>query len=289
MKYFFRSSAFKIILGTVLIISGVILYTSVNPNGNVFSNTISLASSPLQKAMWHVSTSAFDFAYQIEEKEKLKEENESLKKQISELRDTTVDYYNLKHENARFAKYYEFKKSDNSLEFVSASVMGKDPAEIFGDFIIDKGSKSGISLGDTVITENGLVGRVCQVNFNSSRVKTILSPDSKIGVINTRTCDSGVISGETKLSSENLTRMAFIPAQSGMQKGDIIVTSGISGMYPKNLKVGQIKSIEYDNYDSSYYAVMEPFEKIKNIRDVFVITDFQGKGEVKALENPAKP
>lgn len=285
MKYFFRSSAFKIILGTVLIISGVGLYTSSNRNGNIFSNTISFATAPVQKALWYVSTSAFDFAHQIEDKEKLKEENESLKKQISELRDTTVDYYNLKHENARFAKYYEFKKSDNSLKFVSASVVGSDPTELFGDFVIDKGSRAGISMNDTVITENGLVGRVCQVNVSSSRVKTILSPDSKMGVINSRTCDSGVISGEIKLSSENLTRMTFIPAQSAMQKGDIVVTSGTSGMYPKNLKVGQIRSIEYDNYDSSYYAVIEPFEKIKEIRDVFVITDFQGKGEIKYFEN----
>lgn len=272
-------------MGTVLIISGVVLYTSANQNGNFFSNTISFATEPMQKALWYVSTPIFDFAHQIEEKEKLKEENESLKKQISELRDTTVDYQNLKHENARFAKYYEFKKSDNSLKFVSASVVGRDPTEFFGDFIIDKGSRAGITLNDTVITENGLAGRVCQVNVSSSRVKTILSPDSKMGVVNIRTCDSGIISGEIKLSSENLTRMTFIPAQSGMQEGDIIVTSGTSGMYPKNIKVGQIRSIEYDNYNSSYYAVIEPFEKTKEVRDIFVITDFKGKGEVKYFEN----
>lgn len=266
-------------------ISGVILYTSANPNGNVISDAISFATTPMKKALWYVSNSAFDFAYQLEEKEKLKEENESLKKQISELRDTTADYYNVKHENARFAKYYEFKKSDSSLKFVSASVVGKDPTEIFGDFVIDKGSSSGVSVNDTVITENGLVGRVCRVNINSSRVKTVLSPDCKMGVINTRTCDSGVISGEIKLSSENLTRMTFIPAQNGMQSGDIIVTSGVSGMYPKNFKIGQVKSIDYDNYSSSYYAVIEPFEKIKEVRDVFVITGFQGKGEIKLSEN----
>ncbi len=284
MKYFFKSSAFKIILGTVLVISGVILYTSNNQNGNIFSDTVSFATVPMQKALWYVSNSACDFAYQMEEKEKLKEENELLKKQISELRDNTVDYYNLKHENARFAKYYDFKQSDNSLKFVSASVVGKDPTEFFGDFVIDKGSRAGISPGDTVITENGLVGRVSQVNVNSSRVKTVLSPDSKMGVINIRTCDSGIISGSIELSSKNLTRMTFIPAQNGMQKGDMIVTSGISGMYPKNLKIGQLISIEYDNYDSSYFALIEPFEKVKEVRDVFVITDFQGKGEIKSFE-----
>ena len=74
--------------------------------------------------------------------------------------------------------------------------------------------------------------------------------------------------------------MNFIPAQSSMSQGDILVTSGLSGMYPKNLKLGKIRSIEYDDYESSYYAIVEPFENIEKIKDVFVITDFQGKGEI---------
>ena len=99
------------------------------------------------------------------------------------------------------------------------------------------------------------------------------------------TGDSGVISGTAVHAADNLTRMIFIPAQSEMKSGDTVVTSGISGMYPKNLKIGNIKSIEYDSRDSSYYALVEPFENVREIKDVFVVSDFKGKGTVDILKN----
>ena len=266
MKYYFKSNAFKIVCGTILIVLGVLLYSSIDSKNNVITNTCSAIASPFQKCAAYVSDGISGFFGYFEEKDRLKEENASLKREISELRDITVDYHDVKRENARFAKYYDFKKANNSLKFVSASVIG-----------------SGISKGDAVITENGLVGTVCNVSFSSARVKTILSPDSKIGVYDSVTGDSGVISGTVEKAAENLTRMNFIPAQSQMKNGDIVVTGGLSGLYPKNLKIGKISEISYDDYESAYYATLEPFENLKEIKDVFVITDFQGKGEISLL------
>lgn len=283
MKYYFKSNAFKIVCGTILIVLGVLLYSSIDSKNNVITNTCSAIASPFQKCAAYVSDGISGFFGYFEEKDRLKEENASLKREISELRDITVDYHDVKRENARFAKYYDFKKANNSLKFVSASVIGRYPNEFFGDFAIDHGTGSGISKGDAVITENGLVGTVCNVSFSSARVKTILSPDSKIGVYDSVTGDSGVISGTVEKAAENLTRMNFIPAQSQMKNGDIVVTGGLSGLYPKNLKIGKISEISYDDYESAYYATLEPFENLKEIKDVFVITDFQGKGEISLL------
>ena len=277
MKYYFKSNAFKIVCGTALIVLGVLLYSSIDPKNNVVANAFSSAASPFQKCATYVSGGVSGFFEYFEEK------NESLKHELNELRDITADYYDVKREIARFAKYYDFKKANNSLKFVSASVIGRYPNEFFGDFAIDHGSGSGISKGDAVITENGLVGTVCNVSFSSARVKTILSPDSKIGVYDSVTGDSGVISGTVEKAAENLTRMNFIPAQSQMKSGDIVVTGGLSGLYPKNLKIGKISEISYDDYESAYYATLEPFENLKEIKDVFVITDFQGKGEISLL------
>lgn len=285
MKYYFKSNAFKIVCGTVLIVLGILLYSSIDTENNIVRNGFSAVATPFQKCASYVSDGISGTFGYFEQKEKLKAENESLKRQLNELRDITVDYYDVKRENARFAKYYDFKKANNSLKFVSASVIGRYPGEFFGDFAIDHGSDSGISKGDAVITENGLVGTVCDVSFSSSRVKTILSPDSKIGVYDSSTGDSGVISGTVEKASENLTKMNFIPAQSQMKVGDIVVTGGLSGMYPKNLKIGIISEISYDDYEAAYYAVIKPFEDLKEIKDVFVITDFRGKGEISLLES----
>ena len=263
-----------------MIIIGVILYSTVSTEENIFINAVSYISTPLQKSFSNLSNAAHDFDYYFKEKDELKNENEKLKKEISELRDTVIDYYDVKRENARFAKYYEFKNSNKSFQFVSAAVIGSSPGEFLGEFIIDCGSKSGISVNDAVITENGMVGVVSQVNSVSSKVKTILSPKINIGALDSRTGESGIVNGSNEKIRDNLAKMKFISSQSDLKNGDVISTSGLSGMYPKNLKIGKILSVDYDDYESSYYATVEPFENIKDVNYVFVVTDFQGKGEL---------
>lgn len=278
MKKIFKSFAFKMLAFAMLSISVLLFYTFLKPDNNIFSNVLSYSTRPFQKGFWYVSNAISDFTYQFKEKEEFQKEIESLKSEISELRDKIVDYNEIKRENAKFAKYYDFKRENNSLNFVPASVIGMDSFEFFGDFTIDKGSDSGISCNDIVITENGVIGCVYAVNAACSKVRSILSPTVKIGAVDTESNESGVISGFTEIINQNLTRMIFISAQSNIKPGDTIATTGLSGMYPKNLKIGKVKAIDYDSYECSYYAVIEPFENLKHVRDVFVITDFEGKG-----------
>lgn len=288
LKYFFKSTAFGIFLGIFFIVSGIILYTLANPNNNFMYGALGYVVRPLEEACGYIDKHIGDFNHQFLEKENLKEENESLKKQISELRDSIVDYHNIKRENLRFKKFYGIKDADSSIKFVSASVVGRDATEVFGDFMIDQGIEAGISVNDAVITENGLVGKICQANKGSSKVRTILSPDIKMAIINSRTNEDGIISGTLDYAKDNATRMIFIPAQNEMKSGDILATSGISGMYPKNLKVGTVGPVEYDSYENSYYARIEPFENIKKVSDVFVITGFKGKGVVDLPEGDSQ-
>ncbi len=280
MKYFLKSTTFKIFLGIFFIVSGAILYTLASPNDNFVYNIFGSAVYPAQRFCGYIKKYSSDFSHQFEEKEKLKNENEELKRKINELQNNMLDYYDVKRENLRFKKFYGIKDADSAIKFVSASVIGRDATEVFGDFIIDQGTDSGISLNDAVITENGLVGKICQVNKAFSRVRTILSPDIKIAAVNSRTNENGIISGTLDYAKNNLTRMIFIPAQNDMKSGDILSISGISGMYPRNLKIGTVKSIEYDSYENSYYALIDIFENIKKVSDVFVVTDFHGKGLV---------
>ncbi len=278
MKKFFKSFAFKTTVFLILSIAVLVLYTFFKPSSNIFSNILSYSVRPFQKGFWYVSNAISDFNYQFKEKEDFQKEIESLKTEINDLRDKLIDYNEIKRENAKFAKYYEFKRENNSLKFVPASVIGKDSLEFFGNFTIDKGSDSGIACNDIVITENGVIGCVYAVNAACSKVRSILSPTVKIGAVDTESNESGIISGFPEMTNENLTRMIFIPAQSNIKVGDTVATTGLSGMYPKNLKIGKVKSIEYDNHECSYYAIIEPFENLNHVSDVFVVTDFKGKG-----------
>ena len=66
-----------------------------------------------------------------------------------------------------------------------------------------------------------------------------------------------------------------------IKEGDQISTTGIGGMYPENISVGKVKEVKYDKFDTSLYAVIEPYEDIQNVSDVVVITSFDGQGEIE--------
>lgn len=279
MKSFLKRDGLKILMALAFISIGVIILNFTS-GGFEISSAINFLTSPLSKVSDNVAESAKDSIKPQKSSSEYEAEIDKLNTELKKLRTVAIDYYDIKKENAQYLKFYDFKTQNKSLKFISSSVIARNPNELFGGFTLDKGSVAGISINDPVITENGLIGRVTSVSGTSCKVSTILSPNFKAGVIDTRTRDSGVISGNIKDADQNLTGMMYLSAQNSIQPDDIVITSGLGGVYPKNLPVGKVTEIKHDDFDSSFYAVVKPFDDIKNIMDVFIITDFLGKGDI---------
>lgn len=270
---FFSNKKVKIV--TITIVVAVVLMIFGAAGTPILSSGVNF----LTKGLFQVSASA---ASQGEKTyDELKEENNQLKKEAADLRTQLVDYYDLKDENARLWKYYKIKRENPSYEIMPASVINRDSSQDFYSFSIDAGTSSGIHKDDPVITENGLVGFISSVNAVTSKVTTILSPDLQAGAVDKRTKDSGVVAGSALYADENKTTLSKIDANAKIKKDDIITTSGIGGIYPENLIVGKVSEINYDKYDATKYAVVTPYENIKKVTDVVVLTDFKNKGEIK--------
>jgi rod shape-determining protein MreC len=280
----FKNNTFRLFFGVLLVFSGIIFYTHSVPE-NEISCAINCVIIPLEQLSFRLSNAALDLVAKSKKTSELEEKIELLENEVRQLRGKLIDYYDVKKENAQYAKYYDLKKDNSSLKFVSASVVGRDPGDFFKNFVIDRGSTSGISVNDAVITQNGIVGCIFRVNANSSIVRTVLSQDMRLGVIDKESKDSGIIMGNARLAESNLTRMMYIPSQNSIKPGDILVSSGLSGMYPKNLRLGKVVRIDYDNFYASSYAVVEPFENIGTVQQVFVIIYFHGKGEMSSVNS----
>lgn len=214
----------------------------------------------------------------------LKAENEKLKKENAELREQLADYYDVKQENEKLWKYYDLKKQNPSYKIQPATVIMRDANDDFYSFTLDIGTSSGVAVNNPVITENGLVGWVYKADLTTCKVKTILSPDTKAGAVDKQSGDSGIISGSASLCDDNLTSLTKIEENNKIKEGDMIVTSGTGGIYPGNLIIGKVKEIKYNSYDTSRYAIVEPYEDIRKITSAAVITDFDTKGEVKSTQ-----
>lgn len=273
MKEFFASKSFKALVITLVILIAASVVTAAD--NSVLSSGINFLTSFMQTTAAQAANSASQKSY-----DELLQENSELKKENADLRTQLVDYYDVKQENQRLWKYYDLKRENPEYELLPASVIRRDPNDDFYSFTADKGATSGVSVNDIVVTENGLVGWVYQTDATTCKIKTILSPETKSGAIDKQTRDSGVITGSALYCDDNLTTLTKISASNKIKEGDIIVTTGIGGFYPANLVVGKVKELKYDSYDTSLYAVVEPFENIKTVSDIVIITDFTGQGEV---------
>lgn len=203
------------------------------------------------------------------------EENSIMRQQL-------VDYYELKQKNEQFAKALKIQEKNLDLELTPAAVTGRDPADVFGSFTIDLGYLDGVKIDDPVITDKGLVGIVTEVFALSSKVSTILSEDVKAGATAKELRESGVVTGEAEAAASGNVRLDYLDKSSKVQKGTIITTSGSGGVFPKDIIIGKVAYLGSSQTDVSLYAVVEPFEDIKTVTDVFIITNFPGKDEEAA-------
>lgn len=276
MRDFLSTKSAKILIATLAV---VLVLAILGATGNPW---VSSAFNYITKGLSSVTA---NLTHSDKSSDEIKTENERLKQEIADLRTQLVDYYDLQDENARLWKYYKLTKTNPDFEIMPASVIRRDTNEAFYSFTIDAGSSSGICEQDPVITENGVIGFVSSVNATSSKVTTILSPDLQAGAVDKKTGESGVVSGSAVLGEDNKTAFSKIDANAKVKKGDIIVTSGIGGVYPADLILGEVTDIKYDDYDAAKYAVVKSYEDIKSVTDVVVLTDFKNKGEIKKGAN----
>lgn len=274
MKDLVTSKSFKKLICLLGVIALLLTLGAVTEN-NILASIVNGITLPMSEVSAAASEEAAKPNY-----DELYKENEELKEEIAGLRTELADYYNVKQENERLWRYYDLKAENPQYGILPATVVRRDPNDDFYSFTLDKGKTSDVAVGDPVVTENGIIGWIYEVDAYTAKVKTILSPDAKVGVIDTVTRDSGVVSGNVHYADKNLTTMTRISALNNLKEGDIVTTTGISGIYPAGLIVGQVKEIAFDEYDTSMYAVIEPFEDIRSVIDVVVITSFEGQGEI---------
>lgn len=274
MRDLIMSKSFKKLICVLLCLITLMTISTLSGK-SVVSDFLSRFTLGMQQVSASASKSASSKSY-----DELVQENDTLNSEIANLRAQLVDYYDIKQENARLWKYYDFKRDYPQYKLLPATVIRRDPNADFYAFIINKGASDGISTGDPVVTEKGLVGWVSAVDNSTARVKTILSPDAKVGAVDTVSRDSGIVTGSVELCDQNLTTMTKISAQNTMKQGDILITTGVSGLYPPSVIIGEVVEIKFDQYDTSKYAIVKPYEDITSVTDVAVITDFDGQGEI---------
>ena len=280
MHEFFSSKKFKIIVFILALLIGVMLYSAKNSGSESGASFFGTVFEPVQKFSTNVSNKVQSGLDMLVNAKDYYEDNQKLKKQLNEYYKKVVDYEKLKEENQQLREVMGLKEDFPDFEFSPpCSVISRTTNDPFGSFVIDKGTSDGISQYDPVITEDGLVGIVTKVSKTYSRVQTILSPDVPVGGYCIRTKDTGVVEGDVDLAEKGLCKLKYIDRDSKIEKGDIIVSSGNSGLFPVDRIIGTVEDITAEESGLSLTATIKPAVDVMSVNNVFVITNFNGQGE----------
>ena len=123
-----------------------------------------------------------------------------------------------------------------------------------------------------VVSSKGLVGKVTKVASNFAIVQSILNENIAVAVMDQQTREAtGVLQGWSDKKDNNMTVVYNLPISSDVKEGDIIITSGLGKIYPKEIPVGTVVSVEEDNVRVMKSAVVEPFVNFNEVEELFVV------------------
>lgn len=278
MRFFFRSRKFKIILAVIAVLAAVsvacaVIGGTMAPQANILGTI----TAPFRSLAASISGAVSDFIETYTKGEELSLKNAELESEIAGLREKIADYEQVKNENDFYKDYLKIKDENPSFSFAPATLISRDKEDPYKGFVINKGTVNGISANDPVITDMGLVGFISETGLTTSKVVTVLSPELSAGALDNRTNDSGVLSGSAALASSGRTRFYNLSRSCNIAVGDYVVTSG-EGIFPAGQLIGTIQSIGSDKYNTSIYAEIKPFVDLDTVKNVMVITDFDGQG-----------
>ncbi len=282
MRAFLKSLRFKVIAAVLaILVLFMVVFSAFGGKSSPLSSVASAVVTPVQEGFnstWEYITNLFSAPSKIRE---LEFENATLREEIAALTEEKVEYESALLENEFYKDYLGLKEEHEDFEFCSAKVVSYDATDIYGAFSINVGSLNGISPYDPVITAEGLVGYVKSVSLTSSTVVTVLDPTVKAGAYDTRTDDNGIVVGSAKLAKKGQCRLNNLTRDCTVAIGDSIITSGGGGIFPEGIMIGRVNTMGQDKGEITSYAVLDTAADLGNLRNVMVITSFEGQMTVE--------
>jgi rod shape-determining protein MreC len=168
--------------------------------------------------------------------------------------------------NRRLRRLLDFQESLEN-RVVAAEVVGRDPAPWFKSIIINKGEAEGVRVAFPVVIPEGVVGIVTDVSSHFSKVLLLIDRNSAMDALVQRTRARGMIKG----TSEDSCIFEYVLRRHDVRVGDVIVSSGLDGVFPKGLQIGRVSHIEKRSSGVFQDIKVTPFSDFETLEEVLVV------------------
>jgi rod shape-determining protein MreC len=242
------------------------------------------ATAPFQKATTFVAQTVQGIIQQYLFLVHLQKENALLKQRVAELQMENHLKEEALQANERLRKLLDFRAGVPSA-MVAAEVIGQDPSGWFRSVTINKGERDGIQRGMAVISSEGVIGQVLKAAPRYATVLLLTDYNSAIDAIVQKTRARAIVEGK----GENLCRLKYLLRTEEVQIGDVIITSGLGGNFPKGLVIGTVMKVEKKGHGIFQYAELAPGVDLSRLEEVLVITESPVPTEEDRGKKPKKP
>ena len=269
-----RNKQTEILGGIITVIVLILLIFLSNVEVNKLSYLESAASSiinPIQRVFVDLKHKIQGNSVYFSEMDTIIQENEELKKKNSELETILREFEILKAENTTLQEYMNLTDKYSSYQTIPAYVINRDVSNYSSTLVLNVGTNDGIRENMTVIADKGLVGHVVSVAEKTCKVQVIIDSACTVSCSISTTNESIICKGT--LENDQILRASYIPTGAELIQGDSVYTSGIGGIYPKGIVIGNVKEIITTSNITDRYAIVEPAVDFSKIDTVLIINE----------------
>lgn len=214
----------------------------------------------------------------------VREENLTLRQEIARLKSDNTRLRETAASTDRLRALLDLKER-LPYTTVAAQVIGRDPTNWYRSIVLNKGRKEGLAADMGVLTPAGVVGRIVKIYDHLAVVLLIIDRNNAVTGLIQRTRDEGIVEG----TDTGLARIKYLPLLSTVKVGDLVVTSGLAGGFPRGLPIGRITKIERREAELFLSAEIEPDSDFTRFDEVLVVTAPRETSGSSTPPFPARP
>ncbi|WP_028274136.1 rod shape-determining protein MreC [Atopococcus tabaci] len=265
----------------VLLISVILFFAllavSLNRNGsvNIFQqimNDVTAVAGRVVSKPANALTNVFESVNHLLD---TYEENQRLKQEIDSVYEIQAELSVTKEQNEALKEELELQNSLTDYSTITGAVIARNPDSWVEEVIVDRGSQDGVELGMSVMSGQGLIGRISEVNPTSSKVRLISTMDQRNNLVSSEiiTEEGDVVHGVISAYEAETGRLIMnqITTNVTLEPGQQVVTSGLSGKTPRSLLIGTVDEVTMDNFGLSQRVYVVPAGDFNDIRYVSII------------------
>lgn len=239
------------------------------------ADAVGTVVSPVEGAASAVTGGIGEWFKSLFGRSQLQQENAALRERISQLEGQIALNGELQQENDRLREIANFYEENPEYEMLTARVTARNPGYWFDTFLINAGRGEGIQKDMVVLTPQGLVGRIIEVGSNWSKVQAVIDSLSSVSGMIERTRDVGVVRGtaETGAQTGGRCNMYYLPYENDLVPGDRVLTSGLGGLFPKGVVIGEVIEVSRAAGETERTAVVQTAVDFSQLEEVIVLLE----------------